>query len=132
MAKVNLKAYKASEIQFVSKLENGTRVELGNKYSYNVNYAQNNVCRGEFTIEVADKENPDKFGIKVVLVGIFEFEAGMEKEKIHVQSFKELFPYARAIVTTVTANSGIAPIILPPIDIESQNIYRFEKNGGNE
>ena len=126
--KVQLKAYKASEIQFVSNLENGTRVELGNKYSYNVNYAPNNVCRGEFTIEVADKENPEKFGIKVVIVGIFEFEEGMEKEKIHVLSFKELFPYARALITTITANSGIQPIIMPPIDIESQNIYRFEKN----
>lgn len=126
--KVQLKAYKASEIRFVSNLENGTRVELGNKYSYNVNYAQNNVCRGEFTVEVADKENPDKFGIKVVIVGIFEFDEGMEKEKIHVLSFKELFPYARALITTITANSGIQPIIIPPIDIESQSIYRFEKN----
>ena len=52
----------------------------------------------------------------------------MEKEKIHVQSFKELFPYARALITTITANSGIQPIIIPPIDIESQDIYRFEKN----
>lgn len=126
--KVQLKAYKASEIQFVSNLENGTRVELGNKYSYNVNYAPNNVCRGEFTVEVADKEHPEKFGIKVVFVGIFEFEEGMEKEKIHVQSFKELFPYARALITTITANSGIQPIIIPPIDIESQDIYRFERN----
>lgn len=126
--KVQLKAYKASEIKFVSNLENGTRIELGNKYSYNVNYGNNNVCRGEFTIEVADKANPDKFGIKVVFVGIFEYEEGLEKEKIHVLTFKELFPYARALITTVTANCGIQPIIIPPIDIESQEIYRFEKN----
>jgi preprotein translocase subunit SecB len=126
--RVTLKGYKVSEIRFVSKLESGTRVELGNRYSYNVSYAQNNVCRGTFNITVEDKENPDKFGFTLVLDGIFEFEAGMEKEKVHVQSFKELFPYARAIVTTVTANSGIAPLILPPIDIESQDIYRFEKN----
>lgn len=126
--RVTLKGYKVSEIRFVSKLESGTRVELGNRYSYNVSYAPNNVCRGMFNITVEDKENPDKFGITLVLEGFFEFEQGMEKEKVHVQSFKELFPYARAIVTTVTANSGIAPLILPPIDIESQDIYRFEKN----
>lgn len=126
--KVILKGYKVSELQFVSKLENGTRVELGNSYSYNVSYAPNNTCRGEFNIKVEDKTNPDKFGIHLVLIGIFEFEEGVEKERVHVQSFKELFPYARAIVTTVTANSGIAPMILPPIDIESQDIYRFEKN----
>ena len=125
---VTLKGYKVSELRFVSKLENGTRVELGNRYSYNVSYAPNNTCRGEFNITVEDKENPDKFGVTLVLIGFFEFAQGMEKERVHVQSFKELFPYARAIVTTVTANSGIAPMILPPIDIESQDIYRFEKN----
>ena len=126
--RVTLKGYKVSELRFVSKLESGTRVELGNRYSYNVSYAANNTCRGSFNITVEDKENPDKFSITLVLDGIFEFSADMEKEKVHVQSFKELFPYARAIVTTVTANSGIAPLILPPIDIESQDIYRFEKN----
>lgn len=126
--RVTLKAYKVSEIRFVSKLENGTRVELGNRYSYNVSYAANNTCRGTFNITVEDKEKPDKFGITLVIDGFFEFTEGMEKEKVHVQSFKELFPYARAIVSTVTANSGIAPLILPPIDIESQDIYRFEKN----
>ena len=125
---VTLKGYKVTELHFVSKLENGTRVELGNSYSYNVSYAPNNTCRGEFSIKVEDKANPDKFGVKLVLQGFFEFTEGVEKERVHVQSFKELFPYARAIVTTVTANSGIAPMILPPIDIESQDIYRFEKN----
>lgn len=126
--RVTLKGYKVSEIKFVSKLESGTRVELGNRYSYNVSYAANNTCRGTFNITVEDKANPEKFGITLVLEGVFEFSEGMEKEKVHVLSFKELFPYARAIVTTVTANSGIAPLILPPIDIESQDIYRFEKN----
>lgn len=115
-------------MSFCNKLENGTRVELGNKYSYNVSYANNNTCRGEFTIEVADKGEPDKFAIKVVVVGIFSFDGELEKEKIHVASFKELFPYARALITTITANAGIPPIILPTIDIESQNIYKFEKN----
>ena len=128
MQQVILKGYKVSELRFVSKLENGTRVELGNRYSYNVSYAQNNMCRGEFTLDVEDKANPDKFGIHLVLVGIFEFNSDLEKERVHVLSFKDLFPFARTIITTVTANAGIPPVIVPPIDIESQDIYRFEKN----
>lgn len=128
MADVNLKLYKASQINFVNNLENGTKIELGNKYSYNVSYAPNKTCKGEFTLEVFDKKDPEKFGIKIVIVGIFEFKDGLEKEKVHVLTFKELFPYARALVTTVTSNAGIPPIIVPGIDIESQSIYRFEKN----
>ena len=130
MAIVQMKGHKVSELQFVNKLENGTRVELGNKYNYSVNYSNGNVCRGEFSIEVADKEDPSRFGIRAVVVGIFEFDPQMEKERVHVQSFKELFPYVRALITTVTANCGIPPVTIPPIDIEGQEIYRFEKNGG--
>ncbi len=128
MADVNLKLYKASGIKFVNELENGTKIELSNKYSYNVGYAPNNVCKGEFKLEVFDKKNPEKFSIEITVVGVFEFKEGLAKEKIHVMTFKELFPYARALVTTVTSNAGIPPIIVPAIDIESQSIYRFEKN----
>lgn len=128
MAIVQLKGQRVSELQFVNKLENGTRVELGNKYNYSVNYSNENICRGEFTIEVADKDDPSKFSIRAVVLGIFEFDPQMEKERIHVQTFKELFPYVRALITTVTANCGIPPVIIPTIDIEGQEIYRFEKN----
>lgn len=127
MPNIELKAYQASEISFVNKLESGTRIELANKYSYNVGYSASNTCKGEFSIEVADKTNASKFSVKVVISGIFSFSSDMEKERIHVESFKMLFPYARALVTTITANAGIPPIIIPTIDIESQSIYKFEK-----
>lgn len=125
---VTIKGCQAPEISFYNKLENGTRIELGNKYSYNVNYSPNNICRGTFTIEMTDKANPDRFGVKVTVVGIFEFKDGVSKEQLHVETFKEIFPYARALITTVTANAGVPPIIIPNIDIESQNIYKLEKN----
>ena len=50
----------------------------------------------------------------------------VEKEFIHVDTFKELFPFAKAIVATVSANAGIQPIIVQDVDIESQEIYRFD------
>ncbi len=116
------------EISFVNRLENGTRIELGNKYSYNVSYGNNNTCRGQFSIEVADKANPDKFKIKTVVIGMFEIKNDIPKEKIHVETYKELFPYVRALISTVTTNTGIPPVIIPAIDIEGQSIYKFEKN----
>ena len=128
MAIVELKGFKVSEIRFVNKLENGTRVELGNKYNYSVNYSNTNVCRGEISIDVADKADESRFGFHAVVVGMFEFDPSLEKERIHVLSFKELFPYVRALITTVTANCGIPPVTIPSIDIEGQDIYRFEKN----
>ena len=127
--KVTFRAYRATEIEFVNKHENGARIEFENKYSYNVKYSKNNNCIGEFTVEVNDKANRDKFHIKAVIQGILTYDSGVEKEIIHVQTFKELFPYARTMISSLTVNAGLPPVILPTFDIESQNIYRFGNNG---
>ena len=130
MSNVNMKAYKVEEIEFVGKIEGKAKLELQNKYSYNVKYTPANICRGEFTVEVADKNTPEKFHIKAVIIGVFSFKEGIEKEFLHVETFNQLFPYVRSLVTTITANCGIPPVIIPFTDIEGQNIYRFEKNPG--
>ncbi|MBQ8014983.1 MAG: protein-export chaperone SecB [Clostridia bacterium] len=128
MRNITFKAFKASEIEFVNKHENGTRIEFENKYSYNVKYSANNTCVGEFTVEVNDKANKDKFHIKAVVLGVFTYNPEAKKEVIHVESYKELFPYVRTMISSLTVNAGIPPVILPNFDIESQSIYKFGKN----
>lgn len=128
MKNITFKAFKASEIEFVNKHDNGTRIEFENKYSYNVKYSPNNTCIGEFTVEVNDKTNKEKFHIKAVVLGIFTYNPETKKEIIHVESFKELFPYVRSMISSLTVNAGIPPVILPSFDIESQSIYKFGKN----
>ena len=128
MAVVNLQAYKVDKIDFANAMENGTKIALGNKYSYQVQYAVGkSVAKGTFDIEVHDKENPDKFKIHVIVVGIFAYNPDEKKELIHTETFKALFPYAKALITTVTANCGIQPVIIPNIDIDNQEIYRIDK-----
>ena len=129
MAIVNLQAYKVDKIEFANALENGTKISLGNKYSYQVQYAVGkDIARGTFDIEVHDKENPDQFKIRVIVVGIFAYNPDEKKEIIHTETFKALFPYAKALITTVTANCGIQPVIIPNIDIDNQEIYRIDGN----
>ena len=128
MKNITLKGQRVQAINFISKLENGTKIELETRYSYNVNYSSsNNMCRGIVGIQLFDKANPDLFKIEVELIGIFDYNPDAAKETVHKESYKELFPYARALITTVTANAGIPPIIVPGMDIDSQDIYRFEK-----
>ena len=128
MKNITFKTFKASEIEFVNKHENGTRIEFENKYSYNVKYSPNNTCIGEFTVEIKDKADKDKFHIKAVVLGIFTYNPESQKEIIHVETYKELFPYVRTMISSLTVNAGIPPVIIPNFDIESQSIYRFEKN----
>ncbi|MBR2714772.1 MAG: protein-export chaperone SecB [Ruminococcus sp.] len=128
MAVVSLKGYKVDKMDFVALLDNGTQVKLAHKYQYNVQYGKNNMCKGEFDIEVFDSNNPDKFKVHVVMSGIFSFKEGEKKEQIHTNTFKTLFPYLKAFVTTLTANCGIPPIMIPDIDIDNQEIYRIDNN----
>ena len=126
MKDLKLNAYKIDEIQFVNKIKGNTKIELKNSYAYNVRYTNNNICEGKFTVTITDKENPEIFSVKLVLAGIFSYPDGLEREIIHIQTYKELFPYARAFITTITANAGIQPIMIPDMDIENREIYRFD------
>ena len=61
MKDLKLNAYKIEEIQFVNKVKGNTKIELKNSYAYNVRYTNNNICEGKFTVNIADKENPEAF-----------------------------------------------------------------------
>ena len=67
-----VKTLPAFSFKSIEKKTCENKIKLGNKYQYNVQYANDqNLCRGEFNIEVHDTENPDSFKIRVVVVGIF-------------------------------------------------------------
>ncbi len=128
MTNVTMKGYKVSELSFVNKYNEGTKIQFTNKLTYNVKYSGGNICVGELSVEASDKEAPEKFCVKMVINGFFEYDTSKEKEIIHVATFKELYPLCKSIIITVSSNAGVPPIILPPFDIEGQSIYRFEKN----
>ena len=129
MASVEMQAYKISEIQFINKVKGKEQLTFSNKISYNVKYSQKQFCEGAMTVEVFDKEKPDTISVKFTINGVFRILKEMEKEFIHVETFKELFPVAKAFAVTLTANAGIPPIYLKNIDIENQEIYRMEMGG---
>ncbi len=128
MSIVDLAGYSVSEFSFKNSLPSGTKISLQTKYSYNVKFAdKTRQCKGEIVCEVGDRENPDSFHLKLVMSGIFVYKEGSERARVHVESFKALFPYARSYVSMVSAAAGLTPIMLADVDIESLNIYSFEK-----
>ena len=126
MANVQMKAYKVRELVFQNKIQGKVQLKLSNKVSHNVRYMQPDLCEGTMTVEVFDKEQPDVLNVKVTVTGLFQIKKQVEKEFLHVDTFRELFPFAKAMVTTVSANAGIQPIMVQDVDIESQEIYRFD------
>ncbi len=126
MASVQMQAYKVSEVQFINKVQGKQQLKFSNKVSYNVKYSNSQFCEGTLTVEVLDKENPDTINVKVTLVGAFRILRDVEKEFLHVETFKELFPIAKAFVLNLSVNAGIPPIYLQNVNIENQEIYRME------
>ena len=129
MANVEMQAYKISEINFINKVQGKEQLSFSNKISYNVKYSQKQFCEGAMTVEVFDKNKPDTISVKFTINGVFRILKDVEKEFLHVETFKELFSVAKAFTVTLTANAGIPPIYLKNIDIENQEIYRMEMGG---
>lgn len=129
MANVALQAYKVSELVFNNKVNGKVQLKLSNKVSHNVRYKGNSTCEAVLTVEAFDKENKDVLNFKITLTGAFRILNQVEKEFIHVETFRELHTFAKALTATITAGCGVPPIMLQNIDIEKQEIYRFEMNG---
>ena len=123
-----LKAYKVKEVVFSNKITAKVQLHFNNKVSYNVKYDNHGMCEGTMTVEVFDKKQPDVLNVKVTVCGVFTVAPDAKKELVHVETFKELFPYAKALITTLSANAGIPPISVQNVDIDSQDIYRFDMN----
>lgn len=132
MANVSLNAYKVGELVFNNKVNGKVQLKLTNKVSHNVRYKQDGTCEANLTVEAFDKEHKDVLNFKISLVGAFRIVNRVEKEFIHVETFRELYALARALTATVTGACGVPPIMLQEIDIEKQEIYRFEMNGKKE
>lgn len=129
MVNCELKAHTVSDISFINRLDPNVQIKMGNKFSYSLKYPSDktqNVCRGELSVEVGDTSDDSKLSVKATIVGIFTYNPDASKEVIHAESFKMIYPYARALVTTITANAGIRPIIMPYLDIDNENIIRFD------
>ena len=129
MSRISFKGCNITELSFSNKLPVGSKIQLENKFQFNVKYAANNSCLAEMNVKVSDKENKDKFFVDITLRGIFTFAEGDKKEDIHVEAFKTLFPYARTYISNLTVNAGIPPIFIPDPNIENQSIYRFDLGG---
>lgn len=126
MHKSELKSYKLEKLVFSNRTEGFRKLELTHKYSYNVGYSSNNTCRGEFNAEIFDKNAPADFNINITVAAIFTTEEGTPKEYLHLETYDAVFPYVKALVSTLTASAGIPPVYIPYIDISDKNIYRVE------
>jgi len=76
-------------------------------------------------------EGNQPFNMAVELVGFFSFNALLEKEQatrlLRINTTAILFPYLRAIVSTITSLSGFGGVILPIFNVQKMFDTEEEK-----
>lgn len=84
----------------------------------------NKKCKCSMEVQINNKQN-ESLDIKIIITAIFDlinFDDLKDDKKhnlISKNTLAILFPYLRSFITTITSQSGIRPIILPVININT-------------
>ena len=103
------------------KMDKDTRFEIKPQFSRTVRRVQENDKLWFLTLEVkveSTEESPKPFNVKARLVGVFEaeeIESDLDRQDLVINMTEIVYPYLRAAVSSLTANSFINPLILPVI-----------------
>ncbi|MEA4821401.1 MAG: protein-export chaperone SecB [Erysipelotrichales bacterium] len=94
-------------------------------FTINNSISQSSTIGSSFKVSVCTEILNEKKDIRisVTMSGYFDFETQEEisdsakRELMEKNTLAILFPYVRSFITTLTAQSGLKPVILPPINI---------------
>lgn len=99
---------------------NGEEVNVDVKVNANVKSNEDgNAMLVELGLKVFEhaKENGYPFEMFVLVRGYFGKENGDDIAKFQANAIAILYPYARAIVSSYTANANVTPLILPTVNV---------------
>ena len=103
------------------KVDKDTKFEIKPQFSRTVRRVQENDKLWFLNLEVkveSTEESPKPFNIKARRVGVFEaeeVESDLDRQDLVINMTEIVYPYLRAAVSALTANSFINPLILPVI-----------------
>lgn len=95
------------------KFKQGGKLEVNFKFPTELDFTQKNLI--SFPMEVLVENEDKSLRIQVGIIGIFESDVDLTKEKsfVEISAPAIIFPYIRAYVSNLTSMSGIQPILLP-------------------
>ncbi len=122
--KYALRGITAEELNYTVnriKMDRNTKFEIKPQFSRTIRKVQENdklyFVALEVKVEYTEAE-PKPFNLKARLVGIFEAEdvnTDEDRQVLAISTTEIVYPYLRAVVSSLTANAFINPLILPVI-----------------
>ena len=122
--KYALRGITAEELSYTMnriKVEKDTKFEIKPQFSRAVRRVQENDKLWFLALEVkveSTEDAPKPFNVKARLVGVFEAEDiqdDQDRQDLVINMTEIVYPYLRAAVSSLTANSFINPLMLPVI-----------------
>lgn len=115
---ISFNRYKVNELLF--KLNNGFNkdgnVDLSPKFTREISKIDDSNYIVSLAICINGENVP--FEISVNISGFFGVESSdFSEQLIYQNAVAILFPYLRSLVSTLTVNATVKPVILPPINI---------------
>jgi preprotein translocase subunit SecB len=110
-------------------------ISLNPDFRRNIRKIDENKALVELTVLIQTKEIQLPFYLEVTIGGLFTLDHWEESEtklnQMKNQTIAILFPLVRSLVTVVTANSNIPPLMLPLLDVaalfeESEKRKKFD------
>ena len=96
---VQIQGYKVNKLHMENTVANGTELQLQNQVKYNVNYMDDvHKCVGILSFRITDG-NMNPFEVQIDMVAEFTYDEGDDKADIHTQSFDQIYPFLRQIVS---------------------------------
>lgn len=114
--------YDVNKIQFINNPDyEAQEVEVDLEFDSAIERLEEYIAQ-KVSIEVFPNglENGMPFQLQIDLTGHFRLVDGAEKmetKNIETNTLAILFPYVRSLVTTITANANVPPLVLPPLNI---------------
>ena len=104
------------------KYINSSSVSIDLNIGSDVEFITDNKANVKLFLKIFDDESDENipFSMKINITGVFIIDnPETDKFLIEQNAIAILFPYARALITTYTANSNVTPLILQPINVVS-------------
>lgn len=114
-----------SKFDFVQERENNSE---NTEYttSLNINYSinQNDTSKIKIVIDTNIKTKDENICVNLQTVGIFD----IDKDDMEIEMYEQIikgntvaimFPYIRSQISLITTQPGIAPIMIPPINVNA-------------
>lgn len=108
------------------KLQEGSSMELENRFSLNVNFDdKSKKCIATFDVQSVCTAHTDWFDVSVQIVGFFSFDkidTDDDRKQAHNEVYGILFTYAQSMVSELTAKAGIVPLMLEKASMDFDEV----------